>query len=239
MARSGRGERQRTFSQNFLDDRALAEQLASSVTETDFVLEIGAGRGALTIPLASRGARVLAIERDPVWGRRLEHRLRSLGLSDRVRIIVADFRSVEPPSEPFRVVANPPFSLSTSLLRKLLDNPTRGPQRADLLLQWEVAQKRAQRPPRNMLSTTWAPWWSFELVRRVPRHAFQPVPAADVGWLAVRRRRQPILPESMAQRFSIFVESNWDAIVREQQRSKQHQSTRAEPNQPGSEDCAG
>jgi 23S rRNA (adenine-N6)-dimethyltransferase len=102
----------------------------------------------------------------------------------------------------------------------LLDNPTRGPQRADLLLQWEVAQKRAQHPPRNMLSTMWAPWWSFELVRQVPRNAFRPVPAADVGWLVVTRRREPVLPESMAQRFSIFVESNWDAIAREKQRSR-------------------
>jgi 23S rRNA (adenine-N6)-dimethyltransferase len=229
---SPRDERRRTFSQNFLEDRELAEELAFSITESDLVLEIGAGSGALTIPLASRGARVLALERDPVWARRLQHRLRSLGLSDRVRILVADFRVVELPSEPFRVVANPPFSLTTSILRKLLDNPGRGPQRADLLLQWEVAQKRAHHPPRNMLSTMWAPWWSFELVRRVPRHAFRPVPATDVGWLAVTKRAHPILPEAMAQRFSGFVESNWDAIVREQKRSRQQGSTRCEPNQP-------
>ena len=78
---SPRDERRRTFSQNFLEDRGLAEELASSVTESELVLEIGAGRGALTVPLASRGARVLAVERDAIWARRLEDRLRYLGLS--------------------------------------------------------------------------------------------------------------------------------------------------------------
>jgi 23S rRNA (adenine-N6)-dimethyltransferase len=221
VGRSERDERRRKFSQNFLNDRRLAEQLASSVTENDLVLEIGAGRGALTIPLASRGARVLAVERDRVWAGRLEDRLRSLGLLDRVRILVADFRAVELPTDPFRVVANPPFSLSTALLRKLLDDPRHGPERADLLLQWEVARKRAQQPPRNLLSTAWAPWWSFELVRRVPRHAFRPVPAVDGGWLAVTKRIPPILPESMAHEFSFFVKRNWEPLLVQQQDSQQ------------------
>jgi 23S rRNA (adenine-N6)-dimethyltransferase len=222
--RSQRDERRRTFSQNFLNDRGLAEQLASSVTENDFVVEIGAGRGALTIPLASRGARVLAVERDRVWARHLEHRLRSVGLLDRVHIRVADFRGVHLPTAPFRVVANPPFGLSTALLRKLLDDPRYGPERADLLLQWEVARKRAQVPPRNLLSTVWAPWWSFELIKRIPRHAFRPVPAVDVGWLAITKRTPPILPDFMAQDFSLLLKENWNALMTREQRSRRESS---------------
>jgi len=38
-------------------------------------------------------------------------------------VVVGDFRAVRLPSTPYRVVANPPFSLATALLAHLLDDP--------------------------------------------------------------------------------------------------------------------
>ncbi|HEX2234687.1 MAG TPA: rRNA adenine N-6-methyltransferase family protein, partial [Actinomycetota bacterium] len=168
-----------------------------------------AGAGALTIPLARAGARVIAIECDPVWVRRLTQRVARLGLEGEVRVRAGDLRDVDLPAQPFRVVSSPPFHLTTTVLRRLLDDPARGPYRVDLVVQWEVARKRAELPPRSLLSTAWAPWWEFELVRRIPRGAFRPTPGVDAAWLAIRKRRQPLLPPSLARDYAEFVRSRW------------------------------
>jgi 23S rRNA (adenine-N6)-dimethyltransferase len=207
--RSARDHRRRSLGQNFLRDRQLANALASRVGPGELVVEFGAGHGAVTIPLARTGAQVLAIERDLVWVHRLTRRLSTLGLAERVQVRAGDLLDVPLPRQPYRVVASPPFNLTTALLHRLLDDPIAGPERADLVVQWEVALKRSVQPPRTLLSTTWAPWWQLDIVRRIPRHAFRPTPAADAAWLTITKRRPPILSPSLAPLFSTFVRLNW------------------------------
>lgn len=176
----------------------------------ELVVDVGAGAGALTIPLARAGASVLAIERDRRWVAELQQRIERDGVADRVRIRRGDLRDVSWPTRPYRVVSSPPYALTTRLLGRLLDDPCRGPVRADLLLQFEVARKRAAKPPTSLRSAAWAPWWSFDLGERVPRQAFRPVPATDSAWLTVTRRDPPILPDHLASRFRETLEPYWN-----------------------------
>jgi 16S rRNA A1518/A1519 N6-dimethyltransferase RsmA/KsgA/DIM1 with predicted DNA glycosylase/AP lyase activity len=48
-----------------------------------------------------------------------------------------------------------------------------------------------------------------ELVCRVPRSAFRPVPTVDAGWLAVTRREPPVLPAKRAADFGRYLRSTW------------------------------
>lgn len=209
--RTPRDARRRSFGQNFLADRRAVRQLIDSIelAPTELVLEIGPGRGALTFPLAAAGARVRAIERDPVWGDRLRQRVEAAGLTDQVEIVVADFRAVQLPATRYRVVANPPFSLTTALLVHLLDDPRRGPWRADILVQREVAEKRSKEPPTTLRSAAWSPWWTFHLGVRVPRAAFRPVPEVDAALLTIRRRDSDVLPDWMAPRLRDLLRPGW------------------------------
>ena len=127
-----------------------------------------------------------------------------------VELVVGDILEVPLPSEPYRVVSNPPYGITTALLRRLLERPERGPYRGDLLLQWEVARKRSQAPPASLLSTTWAPWWETAIVERVPRSAFSPVPRVDAGWLEVVKRVPPLLPARLAPGYARFLRAEWD-----------------------------
>lgn len=206
-----RDQRRRTHGQNFLVDPGVVRRFLSSaeVRPNQLVVDIGAGTGALTIPLARADARVIAIERDPVWARHLGRSLRAAGLATRTRVIQADFRDVRLPDEPYRVVSNPPFSLTTALLSWLLDDPDRGPWRADLLLQREVARKRAAEPPTSLRSAGWAPWWTFEVGETVDRRAFRPVPSVDAAWLFVRKREPPLLPTWLASNFAAVLRTAW------------------------------
>lgn len=219
--RSPRDRRRRSHGQNLLTDVRVVERLLErlDVRNNELVVDVGAGRGALTIPLARAGARVLAIERDRDMVSALQQRVEHSGVADRVRIRRGDLRDVPWPREPYRVVASPPYALTTRLLARLLDDPSAGPDRADLLLQWEVARKRAASPPTSLRSAAWAPWWRFELGERVPRQAFRPVPAGDSGWLTVVRRDPPVLPVQLAPSFRAALEPHWNTTSRHGGRS--------------------
>ena len=56
----------RAFGQNFLVDPNTVRKIArlANVGPNDFVLEIGAGLGSLTLALAETGATIVAVERD-------------------------------------------------------------------------------------------------------------------------------------------------------------------------------
>jgi 23S rRNA (adenine-N6)-dimethyltransferase len=205
--RTPRDWRRRRLGQNFLRPE-LARQL---VAEADFragelVVEVGAGRGAMTLPLAERGVEIIAVELDPVWADQLRDQLRGF---DRVRVVEADFLAMPLPTRPFRVIGSLPFGETTGVLRRLFDDPLVRLQRADLIVQWEVARKRSALPPTTLLSTSWAPWWEFSLGRRILTTEFRPVPRVDAGVLVAIRRVQPLLPLDMAGPYAEFVRAHW------------------------------
>ena len=162
-----------------------------------------------TYALARRGVQVVALEMDPHWAESLRHGVVRRGLDGRVRVVRCDVLDYRLPRRPYRVIGSLPFGVTTAILRHLLDDPDSCLVRADLIVQWEVARKRAVMPPSTLLSTTWAPWWSFEVVRRIPAAAFRPVPSVDAAVLSVTRRDPPLLPTHMAAPFATFVRRQW------------------------------
>jgi 23S rRNA (adenine-N6)-dimethyltransferase len=212
--RTPRDARRRAYAQNFLASRALASQLVrdARVERSDLVVEVGAGRGVLTAELARRAKKVQAIELDPAWAQRLRE---GFAENQRVEVIEADVLRVQLPTKPFRLVASLPFNITTRLLRRVLNDPEIPLVRADLIVQWEVARKRAGRP-RTALSASWSPWWRFRIGRKIPRTAFRPRPAVDAGVLVVERRPDPLLPTDVSEAFASFVQSLFaGTLVRE------------------------
>ena len=78
-------------------------------------------------------------------------------------------------------------------------------QRADLIVQWEVAQKRAAVIPSTQLSAEWGPWWELALVRRFDRSAFAPRPDVDAALLRIVRRERELVPAAFAPDYRRFV----------------------------------
>ena len=172
------------------------------------MVDIGAGSGVITRALARRGMLVLAVEADPIWAERLR-RLAWESPPGRIRVIQTDFLSWPLPTQRFRAIGSLPFGATTAILHRLLDRPEAALSRADLVVQWEVARKRAAVPPATLVSTAWAPWWELRLGRRIPADGFRPVPAVDAGTLMVSRREPPILPVAMASRYTAFIRGHW------------------------------
>ena len=159
------------------------------------MLDLGAGSGVLTRALADAGARVRAVELDPAGLRELRARF---GADPRVEVVEADATRLSLPREPFAVLANLPFAVGTTILRRLLGDPRVPLTQLDAIVEWGLAAKRAAVWPSSLLGCTWGAWYELSPVRRVPRACFAPPPSVDAAVLRARRRSEPLVPPAEA-----------------------------------------
>ncbi|MFF5988001.1 ribosomal RNA small subunit methyltransferase A [Prauserella flavalba] len=172
---------------HFLASHRVAENLISACSPgpADLVVDFGAGFGAITAPLARTGARVIAVERDPAFVRKLSKRVSE---HPNVRVVAADARSFPLPRKDFLVVASIPYSISTALLRRLLTPKMTTLRRAALIVEWGFAKRLTASVPRNRELAWWAARFDLVLERRIPARCFRPAPTVDSAQLTIRRR---------------------------------------------------
>lgn len=195
MPRSLHGGRHE-LGQNFLTHAPSIDTILRLVSQTRGpILELGAGDGALTRPLSTRGRPLTAIDIDEHRVRRLAARLPS------VDVVHAD--ALRHPLHAPTIVGNIPFHLTTPILRRLLREQRW--ERAILLTQWEVARKRAGVGGGTMMTAQHAPWFDFALHGRVPRWGFTPPPSVDGAILGIARRDSPLLPAAHRRPYERFV----------------------------------
>jgi 23S rRNA (adenine-N6)-dimethyltransferase len=206
-SRSRSGE-SRPSGKHLLRSGSLARELVAqaSIAADDLVLEAGAGTGRITEVLAASAARVIAVELDPWFAEVLRRRFRA---RSNVAVIESDILREPMPSTPFRVFGNVPFALTTAILRWLLDDPTSALGRADLIIQYEAARKRAFVWPTTLVSLGWLPWWEFSLMRRLPAAAFEPAPAVDAGLLRITKRSPPLLAPTLRADYLSLVQAGF------------------------------
>lgn len=175
--------------QNFLIDPAVVDTILDVVASWPDrpLLELGPGDGALTDVLSALGRPLTAIELDPRRVDRLRRRF-----DGRVEIVHGDLLDADLGGGA-DIVSNVPFGITTPVLRRLL--AAESWQHALVLVQWEVARKRAGVGGTTMMTAQWWPWFEFELLGRVPAAAFRPQPSVDGGLLHVRRRPVPLVDE--------------------------------------------
>ena len=113
--------------QNFLADANMAEAIAgyAGVSADDVVLEIGAGLGSLTLPLAQQALKVIAIEKDHRLVELLNTELMAAGL-DNVILLQKDILKLDIPAisqaedKDLVVVGNVPYNISSQIMVQIL-----------------------------------------------------------------------------------------------------------------------
>lgn len=203
----------RSLSQNFLTDAPALDAVvqAAELQPGERVVEVGPGLGVLTRRLLAAGATVLAVELDPrlaAWLRR------ELGSVEGFALVEADalmFDAVGAfPGEPYKVVANIPYHITSPLLHRFLEGE-RPPELVVLLVQAEVAERIAARAGQmSYLSVFAQNVAEADIVARVPAAAFEPAPRVDSAVLRLRRRRRPMVePGPLREPFYQLVQAGF------------------------------
>jgi 16S rRNA (adenine1518-N6/adenine1519-N6)-dimethyltransferase len=198
--------------QNFLvSPSALSKVVdAAKIQPGDWVLEIGAGIGNLTILLAGQAGKVVAVETD--------HRLippltAALSPFDNVQIICKDILQVNLPQviggEKYKVVANIPYNITSAIFRYLLESPLK-PASITLTVQKEVAHRICAAPgDLSILALSVQVFGDPQPGPDIPASAFYPKPKVDSKIVHVLLFTSPLVPEPQLDTFFRLVKAGF------------------------------
>jgi 23S rRNA (adenine-N6)-dimethyltransferase len=153
---------------------------ATDVHPGDLVVDVGAGGGAITAELVRAGASVIAVELHP----RRVAQLRERFAAESVTVVRADAADLRLPGRRFKVVANPPFGVTTALLRRLTARSSRLERASLVLPAWAVARWAGGRGAGSAASKR---LFTCTLGPRIPATAFRPAPPRDPSVLLITR----------------------------------------------------
>lgn len=124
-------------SQNYLIDNNKLNLILenANIQPDETILEIGAGIGTLTIPMAKKAGKVIAIEKDSNIVKVLKQRIKDENIEN-IEVINEDALKIEYPSFD-KVVSNLPYQISSPVTFKLLKYPFK---KAILMYQLEIGR---------------------------------------------------------------------------------------------------
>jgi 16S rRNA (adenine1518-N6/adenine1519-N6)-dimethyltransferase len=189
----------KSLGQNFVHDANTVRRIVRTAAPSadDVVLEIGPGLGSLTLGLLEAGARVLAVEIDPVLGAALPGTVaaRAPDSAGRLTVLVADALRLEslPDPQPTALVANLPYNVAVPVVLHLLELlPTL--RTGLVMVQAEVAERLAAPPGTKAYGapSVKVAWYAAATrAGAVPRAVFWPVPNVDSGLVRLTRQAPP------------------------------------------------
>ncbi|MEO9079145.1 MAG: 16S rRNA (adenine(1518)-N(6)/adenine(1519)-N(6))-dimethyltransferase RsmA [Rhodanobacter sp.] len=177
----------KSFGQHFLHDRSYIDRIVDAVAprQDDFVVEIGPGEGALTLPLLSKAGKLTAIELDTDLIPGLQARAANVG---ELNIIHADVLKVNFTAMAhshgvprLRIAGNLPYYISSPILFHCVEHAA-AIQDMHFMLQKEVVDRMAAEPGSKVygrLSVMLQLACRVTPLFEVPPHAFRPPPKVD------------------------------------------------------------
>jgi len=191
------------LSQNFFRDEGLVNRLivAAKIKPGDTVLDIGAGYGIISAILEAAGAKVLAVEIDPLLVKHLKWRFAN---NINVKIYNLDFNKFSLPKYPYKVFTNLPFSRTSEFVTKLLFAKS-SPEEAHLVVQKEAAQKFSGTPRETQFSVLLKPFFYFEIIYNFKKSDFIPQPSVETVLLKITKRPTPLISQPEKMSYEDFV----------------------------------
>lgn len=165
--------------QNFLIDELVLQTIVetAAIKPGDNILEIGPGLGGLTAALLAAGAKVTAVEKDRQLFAYLKKYFKG---EDNLILANEDILKFKVPSEPYRIVANIPYSITAKIIKKFTADATNKPGSMLIMVQKEVGERVAAQPGKlNLLAICAQLYGQVSIIATVPARSFYPAPKVD------------------------------------------------------------
>lgn len=199
------------FGQNFLTDQSIIAAIARAIApiDTDNIVEIGPGQGALTDALFDSGCAINAIEID----RDLQSQLRVMFFNRDLTLHNADalkfdFSQLSKSENDLRIVGNLPYNISTPLIFKLLENLSLIKD-MHFMLQKEVVDRLAATPGTKAwgrVSVMTQIDCEVESLFEVPPEAFYPRPKVQSAIVRITPKNKLYRPECSREQLAKLVQ---------------------------------
>ncbi len=203
----------KALGQHFLIDRSILRKILSIINpqKDELVIEIGAGKGALTFPLADRAGKVVAIEKDSA----LIPFLKEGGKENLVLleqdVLEVDFRGLAAGEPAYRgrvkLAGNLPYFISSPLLFKILQDKELF-STCVFLLQKEVAQRLSAAPGSKAfapVSILYQLYFDVRLRLTIAPGAFSPPPKVQSALVSLEKRPAPLYAVADEELFRRFL----------------------------------
>lgn len=188
-----RGEPQNFSGQHLMHNKKLINEIVdqAEVSTHDLVLDLGAGKGALTSVLSQKAGKVLAVEYDGKFVEILKERF---GHHPNTTIIHKDILKIHLPKNPFMVVSNIPYSITTPIMKMLLNKPSSGFQKGVIVMEKGSAKRFTSNYVKDAYVISWRMWFDIRYVKDISRKNFSPPPRVDSAMIIINRKTKPIVP---------------------------------------------
>ena len=188
----------KNYGQNFLIDSHVIDKIiaAAEIDKSTKVLEIGPGIGTLTQYLAEASESVTAVEIDDKLIPILE---KTLADYDNVNVIHGDILKQDIGAifggEPFKIVANLPYYITTPIIMNLLESRVPADS-ITVMIQKEVADRMKAEPGSKdygALSLAVQYYADPYLAANVPPNCFMPRPNVGSAVIRLKRLEEPFV----------------------------------------------
>lgn len=196
--------------QNFLIEVNAAKKIIewSNMPKGANVVEIGPGLGALSYDLAKAGHPLILIEVD---NKIAKHLTNEFAGDAHVKVLHQDVLEVDFkeifPGEPFYIISNAPYSISTPIIEKALEVKARVPQMV-FLFQEEVIDRICAKggdDDYGRLSVWVQSQCDIERGDRIARDNFFPKPDVESRLVRITPSKNPLIPENEREKFLRFI----------------------------------
>ncbi|MCR6105070.1 23S ribosomal RNA methyltransferase Erm [Salipaludibacillus agaradhaerens] len=190
--------------QHFMHHKPTIRQLIqlASIGSEDTVVDIGAGKGALTFPLSDRGCQVLAVEYDKALATYLKEKAKCY---NNIHVFHQNILGFPLPKRPFKVVANIPYAITTEIMKKLLSDSASMLQNGVIVMEYGAAKRFTSFPQKNPDIILWRMWFDLKIIKRLPATYFSPPPSVSSAVLKIRRKTTPLISYKNGQHFHALV----------------------------------
>ena len=205
--------------QNFLIDNSVLEKIiaAAEISRNDTILEIGPGLGTLTLALAKKAKKIIAVEKDKNLVRILNDELGIKNIEnvevvneDALRIFNFQFSIFNKFSIPnYKVVANLPYYITSPVIRKFLEAENQ-PELMILMVQKEVAERICAKPGKMSILAIAVQFYAEpEIISIVSKTSFYPQPKVDSAIIKISPQKN--LPEINTEKFFKMIRAGFSA----------------------------